>query len=466
MNSVQNKKITIVGGGLAGSLLSVMLGQRGYDVTVYERRPDMRKQDVDGGRSINLALAERGIDALNRAGLMDEVQELLIPMAGRQLHLSGGEQEFSPYGQRDHEVIYSVSRELLNGLMMTAAEEHELVNVVFNTSCESVDFENKKVTFRDMVQDSTFEVDYDIIIGCDGAGSRVRRQMLPLIDGSESNSEFLDHDYKELTIPGGDNGEHQILREALHIWPRGGYMLIALPNLDGSFTVTLFLAKEGKPSFASLEDREELIKFFHDQFPTAVEYIPNLEEEYFENPTGLLGTLRCEPWYLGDSAVILGDASHAIVPFHGQGMNAGFEDCAVLCKLLDCHEQDWSKTIAEFSEVRKPDADAIADMALENYITMRDSVRDEKFQLKKELGFELERRYPNRFIPRYSMVMFHTIRYSIVYERGKIQDEILSQLTENITSVDEVDFDMAAGLVESKLSELELSTKQRLIQAD
>lgn len=452
---LRDEKITIVGGGLAGSLLSVMLGRRGYDVTVFEKRADMRKQTVDAGRSINLALAQRGIDALKRAELMDDVEPLLIPMRGRQLHLSSGEQEFSPYGQREHEVIYSVSRELLNGLMMTAAEEHERVNVRFEQSCEAIDLEKKQVTFQDLSTQASHVVEYDILIGCDGAGSRVRRQIMSAING-ESSSEFLEHDYKELTIPATANGEHKIEREALHIWPRGGFMLIALPNLDGSFTVTLFMPKKGSPSFESIEQSDELQAFFQSEFPTALDLIPDLATEFYGNPTGRLGTLRCEPWYFGDSAMILGDASHAIVPFHGQGMNAGFEDCAILSSMLDEADHDWKSVIAEFSRIRKPNADAIADMALENYITMRDSVRDEQFQLKKEVGFELERRLPNRFIPRYSMVMFHTIPYADALARGLIQEEILNHLTVGKSSIEQVDLEEGCKLVEERLETVKL----------
>ncbi len=447
---MKDKKIAIVGGGLAGSLVSVMLGQRGYDVTVYEKRPDMRTKEVDAGRSINLALAQRGIKALSAAGLMDDVEPLLIPMRGRQLHLPGGKQEFSPYGQREHEVIYSVSRELLNSLMLTASEQHELVNVEFEQDCQTIDFDQKQISFRDLNTGADNVVDYDILIGCDGAGSRVRRQLMPLVNGS-SSSEILDHDYKELTIPAGKDAQHQIKKEALHIWPRGGYMLIALPNLDGSFTVTLFMPKQGEPSFESLNDVASVTKFFESQFPMALELIPDLAREFFANPTGLLGTLRCEPWSYGDSVVILGDASHAIVPFHGQGMNAAFEDCDEFCQLLDGFDHDWGRTIAKFGAVRKPHADAIADLALENYVTMRDSVMDEQFQLKKEVGFELERKYPDRFTPRYSMVMFHSIGYADALSRGKIQDELLSELTRGKDSCDAVDWELAAQMVEERL---------------
>ena len=318
------EEITIVGAGLVGSLLALMLGRLGYRVSVFEKRPDMRNKEVDAGRSINLALAERGINALQRAGLMDEVEKLLIPMKGRMLHDVNGELEFFPYGQRPEEVIYSVSRAGLNELMMTEAESSKQVELRFDHELNSIDFEKQTIQFYDHGSKSEKEISYSILLGADGAGSRIRRWLLPAVSGND-DSELLDHDYKELTIPAGNDGSHLIDKEALHIWPRGGYMLIALPNLDGSFTVTLFLKKEGEPSFASLLDRESVDKFFLEQFPDAMQLIPDLAAEFFENPTGILGTVRCTPWLLKDSVMIIGDASHAIVPFHGQGMNAGFE---------------------------------------------------------------------------------------------------------------------------------------------
>ena len=278
------------------------------------------------------------------------------------------------------------------------------------------------------------------------------------INGGESSSEFLDHDYKELEIPAAAGQQHQIEKEALHIWPRGGYMLIALPNLDGSFTVTLFMPKTGEPSFESLTDVESVTQFFKTQFPDALALMPDLGEDYFRNPQGLLGTLRCQPWFYRSDVLILGDASHAIVPFHGQGMNAGFEDCSELVRLLELHNDDWSIVLPEFDRIRRPNANAIADMGLENYVTMRDSVRDPKFQLKKEIGFKLESQFPDRFIPRYSMVMFHRIPYADAFERGAIQDGILNELTESTTSIDEVDFERAARLVEERLTQLPKST--------
>ena len=444
------EKVTIVGAGLVGSLLSVMLGNLGYKVVVLEKRPDMRDQNVDSGRSINLALAERGIHALKQAGLMDKVESLLIPMKGRMLHSVDGELEYFSYGQRPDEVIYSVSRSGLNELLMDAAEASKNVELRFEQEFSAIDFDANTISIEDLRQGEAVDHQYEVLIGADGAGSRVRRAMLPLVDGND-DSELLDHDYKELTIPAGANATHQIEKEALHIWPRGGYMLIALPNLDGSFTVTLFLQKKGSVSFEALSTPQEAELFFRENFADAMALIPDLAQEFFENPTGILGTVRCSPWRLQHEVLLLGDASHAIVPFHGQGMNAGFEDCELFVDMLCEFEHDWPKTFREFDATRKDDADAIADMALENYITMRDSVRDPKFQLKKELGFELELKYPDRFIPRYSMVMFHRIPYAVAYARGKVQQSILNQLIDGKSSVKEIDFGHAGQLIKEKL---------------
>ncbi len=446
--------ILIAGAGLVGSLLALMLGQRGYRVTVLEKRDDMRRQDLPGGRSINLALAERGMHALRIAGLMGDVQPLLIPMKGRMLHDLDGRLTLSPYGQRPEEVIYSVSRGELNKLMMTAAEKHDDVDILFNQSVETIDFQNNKVRIKDHLTEKFSELEFELIIGCDGVGSEVRTAVVDASGGS-CQIEMLDHDYKELSIPPSPNEQSrwQMEKEALHIWPRGGYMLIALPNLDGSFTVTLFLPTKGDPSFELIDEAHELEKFFDDQFADAKALIPDFQNEYFGNPIGQLGTVRCDQWAFQDKALIMGDASHGIVPFHGQGMNAGMEDCSELIRLLDEYQDDWATAIPAFQDARIPNANAIADMALENYITMRDSVNDEKFQLKKQLGFELEKKYPKRFVPRYSMVMFHRVPYLEALQRGVIQDSILSELTMNVNEVDRVDFQVAEKLIGEQLKE-------------
>ena len=452
MTVARDQKIVVVGAGLVGSLLAVMLGKRGYRIDLYEKRGDARKVDADSGRSINLALSSRGITALGQAGLYEKVKPLLIPMRGRMLHQADGSEVFSPYGQREHEVIYSVPRDELNKLMVNEAVVDDPVNVHFVWECLDVDFERKIVRFENAINGMVKEESFDLIIGADGAGSRVRREIMRA-SGGESCSEFLEHDYKELEIPAAKNGGWQIEKEALHIWPRGGFMLIALPNLDGSFTVTLFLPKQGDPSFESLVDDDSVAAFFRDQFPSAIPLMPDLLQDWSENQAGRLGTVRCSPWHIGGCGLILGDASHAIVPFHGQGMNSGFEDCSELLRLLDVFDDDWSKVLSEFTRQRKPNADAIAAMAIENHATMQRGVTDPKFHLKKELGFELERRYPETFIPRYSRVMFHNIPYAQAQRLGAIQSEILGRLVENVETIKDVDYGLAETLIRSRLKE-------------
>ncbi|QEG23660.1 FAD-dependent oxidoreductase [Mariniblastus fucicola] len=448
---VREKKIVIVGAGLVGSLLGVMLGKRGYEVDLFERRSDERNRGVASGRSINLALSSRGIKALQDAGLYEKVKPLLIPMCGRMLHQQDGSMQFSPYGQREHEVIYSVPRGELNNLMVNEAVVAEPVHVHFDQKCAGIDFENRVAKFESTVDGSTTERSFDLVIGADGAGSRVRRDLIAAT-GGESTSEFLEHDYKELEIPAGVDGAYQIEKEALHIWPRGGFMLIALPNLDGSFTVTLFLHKEGEPSFQSLDSVDAVKAFFETHFPSAIPLMPELEQDYANNPTGILGTVRCSPWHHTDCGLILGDASHAIVPFHGQGMNSGFEDCSELLRLLNEYDEDWAAVLPEFSALRKPNADAIADMAIENHTTMQKSVIDPKFHLKKAIGFELEKRFPETFIPRYSLVMFHNLPYAEAKRQGVVQEEILNQLVDGVDELASIDFDLAERLVKAKLT--------------
>jgi len=452
------RKIVMVGGGLVGSLLSVMLGRRGYRVTVFEKRPDMRLKEISAGRSINLALAERGINALKKAELFDEVEPLLIPMRGRMLHPLGGEQEFSPYGQRPHEVIHSVSRGMLNQVMLTAAEDAEEVAVHFLQECTGVDLDKREIELLDHESGKKHRVGYDILLGTDGAASEVRSAIVRATGGSFC-TEWLDHDYKELEIPAGPDGTFQIDKNSLHVWPRHGYMLIALPNLDSSFTVTLFLQKQGEPGFDRLDSPQAVTNFFHEQFPDALALIPELAQDFAANPAGGLGTIRCSKWTNGQDALILGDASHAIVPFHGQGMNAGFEDCALLTRLLDETGTDWPEAMSRFERERIADANAIADMALENYVTMRDTVLDPQFHLKKKIGFELEMRWPRRFIPRYSMVMFHNIPYHIVQQRGLVQNEILELVIANRSPTGEINWPHADSLVGGRLDEISWPTQ-------
>ena len=445
-------QVALVGAGLAGSLLAVFLARRGFEVEVYERLPDMRRHAIPAGRSINLALAHRGIRALEAVGLYAEVQKLLIPMRGRMLHALDGATSLTLYGRAAAEVIYSISRPDLNMLLMDAAEQAG-ARIHFGQRCEDVDFDGGMASFVDE-GGGRRQAQVTTLIATDGGGSAVR-QALAKRRGVDVREDILPHAYKELTIPAAPGERHQMEREALHIWPRGGYMLIALPNLDGSFTVTLFLAREGAPSFAALEKPEALRAFFAAQFPDALALIPDLAREFYLHPTGLMGTVHSASWHTGGRALLLGDAAHAIVPFHGQGMNCALEDCLALDGCLEHHGADWERVFAEFETLRRPDAEAIAAMALENYVEMRDVVRDPKFQLQKQLGFLLEERHPGVFVPRYSMVMFHHLPYSKARQRGIVQQRILDSLTERAVDIAGVDLAHADRLVQAELGHLE-----------
>lgn len=444
-------EITLIGAGLAGSLLAVFLGKRGVPVRVFEKRADLRAVEISAGRSINLALASRGIHALEQAGVMSEVAPLLIPMRGRMIHEEDGSLHLLPYGNKPHEVIHSVSRSGLTALLMDAAEATGHVEILFDHSCRAIDLHRQTAELDVRSVDAVETTDWRILIGTDGSASAVRSTILDAAGGT-IDVEPLGHSYKELSIPPGRNGSFRIEQHALHIWPRGEFMLIALPNLDGSFTVTLFLPNEGDESFASLDDSGSLQRFFERRFPDALPLLTNLEEEFFGNPTGHLETVRCWPWSFG-SSLILGDAAHAIVPFHGQGMNAAFEDCEELDGHLDRFRGNWSKRFARVAERRKPNTEAIADMAIENYVEMRSTVRDPKFALRKELGFRLEEMFPDRFIPRYSMVMFHRVPYAEAQRRGAIQSGILDELTREAERIDQVDFELARRLIARRLPE-------------
>ena len=440
-----SRSVTIIGAGPVGTLASLFLRRRGIAVTIFERRPDMRAVDIPAGRSINLALANRGINALDRLGLMDKVRGLMIPMRGRMIHGPDGTVNLQPYGNKPHEVIYSVSRAALNMTLLNAAEANG-VTIRFNQRCDSVDLDHKTLKVFDEAGQQEQTAGFDSVIGADGGGSVVRTALNVFV-----SEEKLGHGYKELTIPAGPGGAYRLEKNALHIWPRGGFMLIALPNIDGSFTATLFLPHDGAQSFAALQTPEKIAEFFGTNFADAVPLIDNLTASFIDNPTGTLGTIRCDRWYAAGDALVMGDAAHAIVPFHGQGMNAGFEDCVALDGCLADQGDDWPGAFAAFENAQKPNANAIADMALENYVEMRDSVLDPRFQLKKEIAWKLEALYPDRFIPRYSMVMFHLMPYAEAQARGKIQAEILDELAGTASSADGIDMGLAKELIEKRI---------------
>jgi kynurenine 3-monooxygenase len=448
--------VNIVGAGLAGALLAVLLARRGYHVALFERRPDPRQSQPERGRSINLALAARGMRALERAAVLERIRPLLIPMRGRMVHELSGKVTLQAYGQREHEVIYSVGRGELNRVLIEEAGRHTGVSVQFNQQCLGADPARNVLRLRDQLTGTEREVALTSTIATDGAGSAVRSALAAraLVSVRE---EWLDHDYKEFTIPAA-GGRHALQREALHIWPRGGFMLIALPNTDGSFTATLFLARSGgSASFAALSSPELAAQFFAREFPDAVALMPDLRAEFTLHPQGQLGSVHTAPWHLGGQLLLLGDAAHAIVPFHGQGMNAAFEDCLALDALLEAHGS-WDTVFDEFEALRRPNAAAIAQMAVENYTEMRDTVLDARYLRRKSIAMGLERRFPERFIPRYSMVMFHPeIPYAEALRRGGVQAQILAELDAEEPAV-AADSQLAAQLVTERLAPI---TRQR-----
>jgi kynurenine 3-monooxygenase len=420
---------SIVGAGPTGALLAITLKQRGgADIDLYEARPDPRGTRIESGRSINLALADRGIHALKLAGVFEELQSELLPMRGRLIHSENGDTAFQPYGQRPNEVNYSVSRHRLNQILLTVAGRQQGIRLHFEHRFEAADFAAGTAQLRDLKSGRIATIPMQPLLACDGAGSAVRRQLsaLDMIQASEID---LEHGYKELSIPAAAAGRFRMAADALHIWPRGGHMLIALPNRDGSFTATLFLPKRGPLSFESLRDAPGIERFLAQSFPDAFRLMPDCVAEFASHPVGFLGTVSATPWHRAGMTALVGDAAHAMVPFHGQGMNCCFEDCIEFADCLS-HHANWEKAFAQFGASRKPNTDAISAMAIENYLEMRDSVADPKFQLQQALALELERRHPQRFIPRYSMVMFHhEIPYKIAQQRGAAQAKILSDLT-------------------------------------
>lgn len=450
--------MNILGAGQCGTLLAAILAPHLDKIGLYERSSDPRQGQASVGRSINLALAARGINALQRANVMPQVEPLLVPMRGRMIHNIDGSTEFLSYGHRDDEQIYSVSRGGLNQVLLDVAEQHDNVAIHFQHQVMGYDRHTATATVHDHATGSDLELRGQPLIAADGAGSVVRNSYADsdLIAASESR---LQHGYKELTIPAGPDGSFQLDSGALHIWPRGGFMLIALPNPGGDFTLTLFLANTGDPGFDTLQDEASVTAFFARNFADAAALIPDLSQTFINNPLGLLGTVRCRHWHDGGDLLLIGDAAHAIVPFHGQGMNLALEDCVLLEKLLRDLGTQWETVFTRFEAIQLRNANAIADMALENYVEMRDTVRDPKFALQKALSFELERRLPDRFIPRYSMVMFHAdISYADAQDRGAIQKSLLEQLTRGVDEIEQIDLEAAVATVVAQLAPIQLRT--------
>ena len=424
---MKKEKIILIGSGLAGPLMANYLAKQDYNITIYERRPDMRKVSQSGGRSINLALSSRGIHSLKEIGIFQNIQPFLIPMQGRMIHDLNGSIHLQPYGQKKHEIIFSVSRSKLNKELMSLAENTGKISIKFEQELKQVDLINNTLTFNDL------DIPFDTVIGCDGSSSVLRKAIVNRLDSNYLNKP-LNHGYKELTIPPLKSNHYSMEPNALHIWPRGNFMMIALPNIDKTFTCTLFLPMKGPVSFSTLNTDKDITELFKSFFPDVIKLIPKLTEDFHNNPIGDLSTVYCEPWNYKGKACLIGDAAHAIVPFFGQGMNASFQDCSILNRLINTLNGDWEKIFDEFSNTHLKNGHAIADMAIENYIEMRDLVNDPIYLDRRNLEFELEKEFPDRFIPRYSMVSFHKIPYSEVYMRGRIQLDLMNKFQKGLIS--------------------------------
>ncbi|WP_271855549.1 FAD-dependent oxidoreductase [Patiriisocius marinus] len=433
----EKQHLLLIGAGLCGSLLALRMAQRGFQVTLVEKRPDLRDVTQDAGRSINLALSDRGLKGLRLAGVEEKALELCIPMLGRMIHDKEGNTFISNYSGRDGEYINSISRPGLNMLLLDAAEAMPNVEIIFNKGCKSVDLENASAVFEDYTTKERTELKGDIILGTDGAGSVVRKSMFNDRNFLFSFSQdYLTHGYKEITIPASDSGGYRTEKGALHIWPRGEDMLIALPNLDGSFTVTLFLPYSNSDyCFDNLTTPEMVTEYFTKEYPDAVALMPNLVEEFFDNPTGPLGTIKCSPWNSYGKSLILGDAAHAIVPFYGQGMNASFEDVVVFDEILENQKDasiDWKKVFYEYEKARKHDTDAIADLAVDNFHEMKEHTASPLFQQKRKIEMILESQFPDVYSSKYSLVTFNeNIGYAEALRKGRAQDKAILNLLDD-----------------------------------
>ncbi len=422
---VTKPRFLIVGGGPGGTVMAAYLARAGYEVDVYERRPDMRRGPVEAGRSINLALSLRGIHALREIGLADDVLRVAIPMRGRMIHAPDGHLAFQHYGKDDSEAINSVSRGGLNIMLLDHIEKLPGVRLHFDQQCVDVDFDAPAAEFLETTTGRRHRVAADILIGADGAFSAVRAQMQRRSRFDYAQS-YLAHGYKELTMPAAPGGGFAMEKHALHIWPRRSFMMIALPNFDGSYTCTLFWPFDGPDSFAALRTREQIDDYFRRVFPDAPPLMPTLADDFLANPTGAMVTVRCRPWTVAGRVALLGDAAHAVVPFYGQGMNAAFEDCTVLNECITRLSPDWPRVFAEYERLRKENVDALADLAIENFVEMRDRTGSRLFLLGKRLERQLHRLFPRAYLPLYTMVTFTRIPYAEARRRARRQNRVVA----------------------------------------
>jgi kynurenine 3-monooxygenase len=420
------KNIGIVGAGLVGSLQAILMAKRGYNVSVFENRPDLRKAKLIAGKSINLALSDRGWKALKAAGIDGDINEMAIPMYKRCMHALDGTLTYQQYG-KDNQAIYSVPRGGLNQKLMNLADKYPTISYNFNKKCKDVELNSNTLVFEDNISKEEEKHQFDHIFATDGAFSavRFRMQKTPMFDYSQK---YLDHGYKELVIPANEDGTHKLDKNCLHIWPRGEFMMIALANMDGSFTCTLFFPMYGEQSFDTINTPEKVAQFFNETFPDAVPLMPTLVEDYFDNPTSALVMVRCSPWNYENNIILLGDSAHATVPFYGQGMNCGFEDCTIFSEMLDDANGNWDGLLPAFSDTRVPDGNAIIDLSLMNYIEMRDLTANDEFLLRKKIEAKFSDLYPEKWIPLYSQVTFSHIRYSQVISNGKRQMAIMDEV--------------------------------------
>lgn len=447
-----NGPLIVVGGGIAGAYLAAMLGRRGHQVSMFDSRPDPRRDDQGGGRSINLAIAERGLRALRELDLVDTIKPLVVPMAGRIVHDAerSGVTGLQPYGTLDDEVLWSVDRTEFTIALLDAAEATGNVQIYFRQRCRDIDFELGLATFADGAQDDLWhQVRFGTVFGADGVASIVRSEIVDhrVASGAAASvrRDMLNHRYVELEIPADAAGEFKLDPNGLHIWPRDDFMLIALPNPTGDFTATLFMAAAGHaPSFEAIGSPAEIAAFFSEYFPDLDDLVPDLVEQYIDAPLGRLGTIRTTGWSYRDQAVLVGDSAHGIVPFHGQGMNLALESALALIEHIEAQPDDVAEAFADFEAARRPHADSIADMALENYVEMRDKVNDADYIIKRQLALRLAERFPNHFRPRYNLVMFSSMPYADAERRGDIQDGLLADLAAGCSSIDDVDMETAA----------------------
>ena len=428
----EGKSAIIVGAGLVGSLWAVYLSKAGYKVTIYERRPDIRLAEISAGKSINLALSNRGWKALDAVGVGDEIRKIAIPMTGRVMHDTEGNLTYQPYG-KEGQAIYSISRGGVNAKMMDIAEEYGNAEIHYNHECLSADTKNGSIRVKNSETGEVIDAKADVVFAADGAFSAVRYNAFQKLDRFNFSQMYIEDGYREILLPANEDGSYKLELNALHIWPRGRFMLIALPNEDGSFTCTLFMPHSGdENSFDALDSKEKVENFFKTTFPDFFE----IGDAWEDHPLSSLAIMRSYPWHDGKMA-LMGDAAHATVPFYGQGMNGGFEDCTVLSELMQKHNEDWDKVFAEYSVVRKPDGDALQDLSLHNYYVMRDYVADPDFLLQKKIEAKFSELYPDKWMPLYSMVTFSEVRYSDAHRLGMQQDKIMKDVMASTPNIEE-----------------------------